>query len=128
MQKANRNGHAGRRDSFVGARFQVSFTPLAGFFSPFPRGTRSLSVTIEYLALEGGPPGFGQGFTCPGLLGIPLGQVSISSTGLSPPMAGLSRPFLYQNTVPRCGPATPGGRPPGLGWCAFARHYSRNLG
>ena len=26
-----------------------------GFFSPFPHGTTSLSVTQEYLALQGGP-------------------------------------------------------------------------
>lgn len=29
--------------------------PSPGFFSPFPRGTFSLSVTQEYLALPGGP-------------------------------------------------------------------------
>ena len=29
--------------------------PSPGFFSPFPRGTGSLSVTQEYLALPGGP-------------------------------------------------------------------------
>ena len=40
------------------------------FFSPFPHGTSSLSVTNEYLALEGGPPRFRPGFTCPALLGI----------------------------------------------------------
>ncbi len=44
------------------------FTPLRGFFSPFPHGTRSLSVTTEYLALEDGPPSFKQGFSCPALL------------------------------------------------------------
>src|SRR3979409_2652718 len=32
--------------------------PALGYFSPFPHGTRSLSVTRESLALEGGPPGF----------------------------------------------------------------------
>jgi hypothetical protein len=37
----------------VGIRFQVSFTPLSGCFSPFPHGTCSLSVTREYLGLEG---------------------------------------------------------------------------
>ena len=37
-------------------------------FSPFPHGTGSLSVVEEYLGLEGGPPTFGQGFTCPALL------------------------------------------------------------
>ena len=52
----------------VGIRFQVSFTPLSGCFSPFPHGTCSLSVTREYLGLEGGPPMFRQDFTCPALL------------------------------------------------------------
>ncbi len=32
--------------------------PALGCFSPVPHGTRSLSVTQESLALEGGPPGF----------------------------------------------------------------------
>ena len=49
-------------------RFQVYFTPLPGFFSPFPHGTSSLSVDYEYLALEDGPPIFRQDFTCPALL------------------------------------------------------------
>ena len=52
----------------VGIRFQVYFTPLSGCFSPFPHGTCSLSVTREYLGLEGGPPMFRQDFTCPALL------------------------------------------------------------
>ena len=42
--------------------------PSSGFFSPFPHGTSSLSVTQEYLGLEGGPPIFRQDFTCPALL------------------------------------------------------------
>ena len=45
----------------------ISF-PLSGCFSPFPHGTSSLSVAKEYLGLEGGPPTFRQGFTCPALL------------------------------------------------------------
>ena len=52
-------------------RHSVSGTislPLSGCFSPFPHGTSSLSVTEEYLALEGGPPMFRQDFTCPVLL------------------------------------------------------------
>ena len=48
--------------------FRIYFTPLPGFFSPFPHGTGSLSVDIEYLALEDGPPMFRQDFTCPALL------------------------------------------------------------
>ena len=42
--------------------------PSPGFFSPFPHGTGSLSVAGEYLALEGGPPGFLRGCTCPVVL------------------------------------------------------------
>ena len=42
------------------------------FFSPFPHGTGSLSVSQEYLALADGPAKFRQGFTCPALLRIPL--------------------------------------------------------
>ena len=34
-------------------------------FSPFPHGTRSLSVSREYLALPDGPGGFAQDSTCP---------------------------------------------------------------
>ena len=46
------------------------FTPLPGFFSPFPHGTVSLSVIQEYLALRGGPRRFTRNSTCSMLLGI----------------------------------------------------------
>ena len=52
--------------------FRIYFTPLPGFFSPFPHGTGSLSVDYEYLALEDGPPMFRQGFSCPALLVVTL--------------------------------------------------------
>ena len=42
--------------------------PSSGCFSPFPHGTSSLSVSEEYLGLEGGPPIFRQDYTCPALL------------------------------------------------------------
>ena len=48
----------------VNIGFQVLFTPLPGFFSPFPHGTSPLSVTEEYLALEGGPSDFQPGSSC----------------------------------------------------------------
>ena len=51
------------------------FTPLPGFFSPFPHGTSSLSVIQEYLVLRGGPRKFKRGSTCPSLLGIQLWNV-----------------------------------------------------
>jgi hypothetical protein len=66
--------------------------PSPGFFSPFPHGTGSLSVDREYLALEDGPPMFRQDYTCPALLFVGH-RLCLSCTGLSPAMAGLSRPF-----------------------------------
>ena len=57
--------------------FRICFTPLPGFFSPFPHGTGSLSVDHEYLALEDGPPIFRQDFTCPALLVASLVPPSI---------------------------------------------------
>ena len=48
-----------------------SATPHLGFFSPFPHGTGSLSVTREYLALRDGPRRFPPDFTCPAVLGRP---------------------------------------------------------
>ena len=71
--------------------FRIYFTPLPGFFSPFPHGTGSLSVDYEYLALEDGPPMFRQGFTCPALLNFII--KALSHTGLSPSLASLSRLF-----------------------------------
>src|SRR6476661_8843297 len=65
------------------------------FFSPFPHGTGSLSVSQEYLALADGPARFRQGFTCPALHRIPLSITFITRTGLSPSMADLSRSFRF---------------------------------
>ena len=48
--------------------FRGSFIPLPGYFSPFPHGTGSLSVARSIRALEGGPPSFPQGFSCPVVL------------------------------------------------------------
>ena len=64
--------------------------PSSGCFSPFPHGTCTLSVTEEYLGLEGGPPMFRQDFTCPALL---KDIVVFTPTWLSHPMALLSRRF-----------------------------------
>ena len=59
-------------DCLYACGFRIYFTPLPGFFSPFPHGTGSLSVDHEYLALEDGPPIFRQDFTCPALLVVRL--------------------------------------------------------
>ena len=74
--------------------FRYCFTPLSGCFSPFPHGTCSLSVAGECSALEGGPPCFAPGFTCPALLwDRESAAAAASRTGLSPCLAGLPRPF-----------------------------------
>ena len=65
------------------------------FFSPFPHGTGSLSVSQEYLALADGPAKFRQGFTCPALLRIPLSITLVTHTGLSPSLVFLSRIFRF---------------------------------
>src|SRR5699024_8029747 len=83
-----------RRQALTACTHTVSGSislPSPGFFSPFPHGTGSLSVGREYLALEDGPPMFRQGFTCLALLDFTSN--AFSHTGLSPSMAGLSRPF-----------------------------------
>ena len=49
--------------------FRHYFTPLPGYFSPFPHGTCPLSVIREYLGLAGGPARFTRDFTGPVLLG-----------------------------------------------------------
>ena len=68
-------------DRLLAHGFRIYFTRHLAFFSPFPHGTSSLSVTEEYLALEGGPPRFPQDFTCPVVLGIPLGVVDVYVPG-----------------------------------------------
>src|SRR5436189_4647173 len=55
MQKARRHP----RRAPTACKYTVSGSislPSPGFFSPFPHGTCSLSVSKEYLALEDGPP------------------------------------------------------------------------
>src|SRR5207244_12193742 len=63
------------------------------FFSPFPRGTGSLSLADEYLGLRRGRRRFIRSFGCTVLLRKSLGVLRFSVTGLSPSMAQLSRSF-----------------------------------
>ena len=84
-------------------RFMISGSislPSPGFFSTFPHGTSSLSVRSEYLGLAHGRARFLQDFPCPAVLGMPLGCLTISFTGLSPSVACLSKHFYYRLTIP----------------------------
>ena len=101
--------------------------PCSGFFSPFLHSTGSLSVSQEYLALRDGPRRFRQDFSCPALLRILARNKTVTHTGLSPSMVQLSRRFRFRFYYPmqvlqprRCQNNS------GLGYFAFARHYSQN--
>ena len=52
----------------VSAGFQVLFHSPPGVLFTFPSRYYALSVTISYLGLEGGPPGFPLEFSCPAVL------------------------------------------------------------
>ena len=102
------------------------------YFSPFPHGTSSLSVTCLYLVLADGPAGFLQGSTCPVVLGCvkrrsnilsyraltvygrPSQTVLIIFDFLTPPLARMTshNPIITSYN--------------GLDSSPFARHYSGN--
>ena len=71
--------------------------PLSGYFSPFPHGTGSLSVTTVYLALRDGPRRFQRNFTCSVVLRCLLEGFNISLTGLSPSMGHHSSASVMLN-------------------------------
>ena len=81
-------------DGLTAHGFRYYFTPLPGYFSPFPHGTNPLSVTKEYSGLPGGPGRFTADSTSPLLLGHHNTHHMLSSpTGLSPSTAGHSNPL-----------------------------------
>ena len=92
--------------------FRCCFTPLSGCFSPFPHGTGSLSVMGECSALEGGPPCFGPGFTCPALLWVPVAEPAWvrvrGSHPLRPAFPCRSAPFQVCDSARGCRPPAPG--------------------
>ena len=99
--------------------------PSPGFFSPFPHGTRSLSVAARYSALDRGRPGFGQGSSCPALLRYRIMESGLFRVRGShalrrafPCPSACLGSFMSQSYNPARG---------GLGSSAFARRYSRNL-
>src|SRR3954462_15320743 len=72
-------------NGFLAHGFRYSFTPLPGYFSPFPHGTNPLSVIEKYSGLPGGPGRFTADSTGPLLLGDSHTEaVMFSVTGLSP--------------------------------------------
>ena len=58
--------------------------PYSGYFSPFPHGTCSLSVSQEYLALPDGAGKFRRSFTGSALLRIPTTLTCLRVRGYHP--------------------------------------------
>ena len=125
MQKARR-----RPKASTACRHTVSGSfslPYSGFFSPFPHGTRSLSVSQEYLALSDGSDRFRQDFTCPALLRILVSFKHISHTRLSllTPSFPTCSAICLKSNVPVLQPQNCRNNL-GLGYFHFARRYSGN--
>ena len=96
-------------------------------FSPFPHGTRPLSVSRECLALPDGPGGFTQDFTCPALLRVPLCRAKLRVRGshpLWPDFPDRSARLAACNIAALLPPR--GLDRAGLGYSPFARHYWGN--
>ncbi len=88
-------------------------------FSPFPRGTGSLSVARRYLALGGGPPGFARRSTCAALLRIPLGASPAFGHGALTLCGAAFQPPGLAAAAPRRGPINPPAQAPGFGLFRF---------
>ena len=101
--------------------------PCSGFFSPFPHGTGTLSVSYEYLALPDGPGGFTQDSSCPALLRIPLGFVSLRIPDCHRLRSNFPDGSARDTSCHVLVLQPPGGRNlPGLGYSPVARHYWGN--
>src|SRR5207302_11284116 len=75
----------------VSTRFQGLFHPPCGVLFTFPSRYLCTIGRHRSLALEGGPPCFPQGYTCPVVLRIPAAVLAPVSTGLSPPLVVCSK-------------------------------------
>ena len=86
MQKARRHYMYcyNSSDRLQAYGFRSFSLPDLGFFSPFPRGTGSLSVSWMYLALPDGAGGFRRGFSNPALLRMPTHLTRLPLRGSHP--------------------------------------------
>ena len=110
----------------VNTRFQILFHSPLGVLFTFPSRYFSLSVVSMYLALDGGPPCFPPGSSCPVVLWIPAHSSLFRVRGSH----SLCRTFPDTSTkVPNLlqvrNPKEP--KSSGLGSSRFARRYSGNL-
>ena len=106
MQKARRHSVNGTPTACKRAVSGSISLPCSGYFSPFPHGTSSLSVSQEYLALADGPAGFTQGFTCPALLRILLDYICLHVLGFHRLWPNFPDGSILQ-IISCCSPTTP---------------------
>ena len=101
--------------------------PYYGCFSPFPHGTGTLSVSHEYLALPDGPGHFTQDSSCPALLRIPIGFMSLRILGFHRLRRHFPEASARDTSCHVLVLQPQGGRNlPGLGCSPVARHYWGN--
>ena len=129
MQKARRHPKWGS-DRLQAHGFRVCFTPLLEVLFTFPsRYLCAIGLSVVF-SLTGWSPQIPAEFLVLRGTQVPSdGQISISRTGLSPSVATLSCVFRYGSYLVLPTVLQPRALPqdsPGLGSCAFARHYLRN--
>ena len=110
----------------VSTRFQVLFHSPPGVLFTFPSRYSSLSVTGLYLGLEGGPPVFPPGFTCPVVLWIQPAALRFAY-GILTLSDRLSHVVLLTRCLHYAVQNPKGISTLGLASSDFARHYFRNL-
>ena len=143
LQKARRHTARGLR-LLVGARFQVLFHSPLGVLFTFPSRYWFAIGHRRVFSLGGWSPLIRTGFHVPGTTRVPSSEASgfrvRGSYPLRPAFPCRSATATLCNSVPGLRPWE--GKVPqhrmqqrpqactcmGLGWCAFARRYSRNLG
>ena len=143
LQKARRHT-AGVLRLLVGARFQVLFHSPLGVLFTFPSRYWFAIGHRRVFSLGGWSPLIRTGFHVPGTTRVPSSEASgfrvRGSYPLRPAFPCRSATATLCNSVPGLRPWE--GKVPqhrmqqrpqactcmGLGWCAFARRYSRNLG
>ena len=109
----------------VNTGFQVLFHSPPGVLFTFPSQYYPLSVTKEYLALEGGPSYFPQGFSCLVVLWIPLASYHFPVRGFHslwpafPDGSSNDSVHFLRSVTPACSHT-------GLGSSHFARRYFGN--
>ena len=109
----------------VNTGFQVLFHSPPGVLFTFPSRYYTLSVTKSCLALEGGPPCFPQGSSCPVVLWIPAMQCSVRVPDCH--RLWSSFPTVFHSTLPQlCRSATPQSRSSAV-W-AFPRSLAATKG